>query len=432
MRTVLGIDYYDDMENSKNAVVSDSGSCLVLNDTNKGPSGTGARWLQYTYNSIADTVTMRVCAGRSSCPFANQTTTCNLGTGDICFQVSLARQKTAYCDTYCNRYLVACNMGQGGAPSYASRAACLADCGAITPDPFAQEDEPKYPTKECRTYHAGLAAEVNATIHCPHAAGLSVCAGASDHITRYCDIMTAVCPTEYTGFSQCQTMASAMNFTNGNPGDDFGDSFWCRQYWSLAAAGTGNSLFCPVAGKSGLGRKGGIASLPNVLQCGPDLTKPFTQIFNTVPRICKPGKVLGECCCGTGVTNITLLGWNFIHLVSPLSGGAPCLGSDVLDVPGFFIDTPTHAKAAVSVTNPPVSFEIDLVLTRGGNELKTTTSLQPACLGYGCRNLAGDCTPAPPASSTGIKFNSATALNMSPFTILALVFAAIAGKYITA
>jgi hypothetical protein len=248
--------------------------------------------------------------------------------------------------------------------------------------------------------------------------------------------MIAVCPTQYTNFGTCPTACAAyLNRSGGAPGDDFGDNFYCRMRWAtvattVAAAGAPNPLFCPVAGPSGKGNYGGMAALPEVLQCGPDYSSRFTKSFNTVPRICKAGKVLGECCCGVNQTTITRLGHNFIGLFSPLSGGAPCLGSANLDVPGFFIDDMNHARAAVSVPSPPVNFQIDINLQRGGNELKTTTSLQPTCLVYGCVNTAGDCTPSPPESSTGRIFSAASYSAASPVTILVLALAALVGKYL--
>ena len=81
----------------------------------------------------------------------------------------------------------------------------------------------------CRAYHAGVAAQVNPQIHCPHAgpSGGNVCGSWCDN---YCDLAARNCKAGDTLFAsdeECETACEGIA-ADGAPGDLSGDTVQCR------------------------------------------------------------------------------------------------------------------------------------------------------------------------------------------------------------
>jgi hypothetical protein len=204
----------------------------------------------------------------------------------------------------------------------------------------------------------------------------------------------------------------------------YGDNLWCR-FGYMVGVTQGASWLCPIAGPTGTGPIGGPGTA-NIAMCAPDYTANFAHLWHVVPGYCVPGTSIGQCCCFTGVENVTRttymgLGYNVLSWVAPTSGGAACLNNDVLAVP-MFIDSPTHAGQLVPVSQggTTVTLGIDInidMATRHGNQYKVALNLLgPQCAGTACIDPHGNCL-APGSSSTGPEGSPST----RPESSLALV-----------
>lgn len=129
------------------------------------------------------------------------------------------------CALYCSQMMDACDAASGG---YADEAACLAACEGFPTN--GADGDASGDTLQCRTFHAGAAAE-DAT-HCAHASasGGDVCGSNCD---VYCRFMVGTC----AGFDDVPTCLStcasypadgALNAADGN-------TVQCRTYHAMAA-----------------------------------------------------------------------------------------------------------------------------------------------------------------------------------------------------
>jgi len=123
------------------------------------------------------------------------------------------------CEAYCAL------MADNCPASYPDAAACLAVCATL-PDDGAEGDEDGN-TVQCRTYHAGVAAD-DAALHCPHAgaSGGGVC---GTYCEAYCSIVEDSCGDIYPDTETCMSECAAFP-QDGEPDTTAGDSVQCRIY----------------------------------------------------------------------------------------------------------------------------------------------------------------------------------------------------------
>ena len=155
------------------------------------------------------------------------------------------------CGFYCAAMAQACS---GSNAQYADEAECLAFCetwGAFDQGTLEDVDGN---TLGCRIYHAGVAADADADLHCPHAgpSGGGVCGSWCD---SYCGLVGQNCTGAEELFADdaaCVSACEAYSDT-GAAGDDAGDTVQCRIYHAGAPAAADAALHCPHADIDGGG-----------------------------------------------------------------------------------------------------------------------------------------------------------------------------------
>jgi hypothetical protein len=144
---------------------------------------------------------------------------------------------TPDCTTYCSTIMGACTATHS---QYGSMANCMDSCKHFTVGTSGQMSGD---TLGCRSYHA-TAAMSDPVTHCIHAGptGGGVCGMPCQ---GFCDIATAVCPTQYPDSNSCMTACGGFATTpEYNATIMSGNSFACRMYHDTAAA-TDPTTHCP-------------------------------------------------------------------------------------------------------------------------------------------------------------------------------------------
>ncbi len=154
------------------------------------------------------------------CPHAS------LSGGDVC---------GTWCEVYCELTETTCT---GDNALYADRSACLAACDELPQD--APHTAVEGDSVQCRIYHGGLPARMDAALHCAHAAedGGGVCADAPPTPCEdYCGAVLTACTGEDAVYGdEAECLAACVAFgVDGMDGDATGDTLQCRA--TAAAAG---------------------------------------------------------------------------------------------------------------------------------------------------------------------------------------------------
>ncbi|MEZ4469038.1 MAG: hypothetical protein R3F43_32550 [bacterium] len=104
---------------------------------------------------------------------------------------------------------------------------------------------------QCRIYHSGAPAMMDAALHCPHAAadGGGVC---GSHCEVYCDEMELNCAGTYADRAACMNACSVIP-ADGDSGATAGNTIQCRIYHAGYPASTDGALHCPHAAAEGGG-----------------------------------------------------------------------------------------------------------------------------------------------------------------------------------
>jgi hypothetical protein len=146
------------------------------------------------------------------------------------------------CEAYCDAMTAHCG------DTYADRDTCMAVCATL-PATGAEGDTDGN-SVQCRTYHAGVAADDGAT-HCPHAApnGGGVCGTPCE---AYCSIITDTCPDTFGTEAACMAQCAALPQDGAFDATD-GDSVQCRTYHAAAPALAEPATHCGHASPSGGG-----------------------------------------------------------------------------------------------------------------------------------------------------------------------------------
>jgi cysteine-rich repeat protein len=181
--------------------------------------------------------------GALHCPHASA------GGGDVC---------GSYCDVYCG--LMASNC-EG---TYADDAECQAACADLSNE--GNDGDFDGNSVQCRIYHAGIPASLDADVHCPHAdeVGGDVCGTYCDY---YCDQMEANCSDSYEDRDDCMFACSMLPQT-GTLGDVDGDTLQCRIYHGGDPAASEPATHCPHANFLGGDDVAGLVCVDDVTEGG--------------------------------------------------------------------------------------------------------------------------------------------------------------------
>ena len=158
------------------------------------------------------------------------------------------------CGEYCDAVMLAC---AGDNAQYESQEGCEAWCADVAGWPAGTQSDTEGNTIGCRLYHAGVAAEGQPALHCPHAGptGGGVCGAWCD---VYCELAEAVCTGDDALFwDGVGCSAGCAEYpADAAVGATAGDSVQCRLY-HLGLAGTGPegspATHCPHAALDGGG-----------------------------------------------------------------------------------------------------------------------------------------------------------------------------------
>ena len=161
------------------------------------------------------------------------------------------------CESYCQTVQEACT---GDNAQYADEAECIAHCSAYAAWPTGANGDTAGNTIGCRSYHAGVALQEDAALHCAHAgpSGGNVCGSWCE---VYCDLSDKNCTGDDTLYDDdAACLAGCEGFSEeGAAGDAEGDTIQCRIY-HLGVAGNddggGAGTHCPHGSADG----GGVCS----------------------------------------------------------------------------------------------------------------------------------------------------------------------------
>lgn len=152
------------------------------------------------------------------------------------------------CTSYCDLYASGCDDFN----EYEnSNEICLAQCkqwppgveGAVDGDSLA-----------CRIYHVGVANQIDANIHCPHAgpSGDLVCVSPdAPKCMDYCTTYFGSCKDKLNAYKdEADCLTQCQEWYPGKDGDTVGDTIGCREYHAGVALGDPDT-HCPHAGPGG-------------------------------------------------------------------------------------------------------------------------------------------------------------------------------------
>jgi len=456
-------------------IKSDDGSCMQLVSASYG--NTSLSYLVAEQSGV--TVLVVTSCGTNMCAGVIPTQMA-CGAGGVCttaqlyadnYQMAGFANADPVCTSYCNHFTAFCSPGQadgfGG-----SFTACHTFCmGFVQGDPttaLSLPYEQQYNSIACRAGFAALAETTgalcaNAGMGANPAVGPGLCVNPAPAdsdptaipCTRLCQglvnsdpCMSADVPVfgGATAYQDCldwcgpvfaDSYANVPPVTASGSPVNSGDNFWCRYYWWVGSQIQQFSGLCDIAGPTGTGAL--MADIPPVAQCQADLTSNFVGLWQVVPGYCTPGAALGQCCCFQGTENVTTYnggdllhditgGYNMIYWQAPVSGGAACLGSDVLNVP-MFIQSSVHAQQSFYVPSQGVTlnFVIEIDPSRNDNQYRVYIDLLKSCGADVCRDPDGDCKPPGSSSSTGgcTPETCGAASLSSSFALLAALAAAV-------
>ncbi|MBK9753764.1 MAG: hypothetical protein IPO88_09710 [Nannocystis sp.] len=151
------------------------------------------------------------------------------------------------CENYCALYATGC----ADFSEYANDQDCLSQCKQWPP---GIAGETAGDSLGCRLYHVGVANQVDAKVHCPHAGptGAMVCVSPDAPICQdYCDTYLKNCTDKlnlYIDAADCLTQCG--EWYPGTYADTTGDTVGCRLYHAGVAMADANT-HCPHAGPGG-------------------------------------------------------------------------------------------------------------------------------------------------------------------------------------
>jgi hypothetical protein len=152
------------------------------------------------------------------------------------------------CDNYCALYASGCD---DFSEYENNNDICLAQCAQWPP---GIAGETAGDSLGCRLYHVGVANQVDADVHCPHAGptGGGVCVAAEAPLcANYCATYLKNCVDKLNAYKdEADCLAQCAGWYPGKDGDTTGDTVGCREYHAGVALGD-PMTHCPHAGPGG-------------------------------------------------------------------------------------------------------------------------------------------------------------------------------------
>jgi hypothetical protein len=133
------------------------------------------------------------------------------------------------CAAYCARITSVCT---DTAQQYNSASACVNYCERFGKLPLGTMVDTAVNSVGCRMYHVDVAETVDRDTHCTHAGptGGNECGSWCDN---YCHLSLTNCTGSsaiHANLTECLDECAQIP-TNGNPGDQAGDTIQCRIFW---------------------------------------------------------------------------------------------------------------------------------------------------------------------------------------------------------
>jgi hypothetical protein len=128
------------------------------------------------------------------------------------------------CQGYCDTIMDNCKDVN---VQYMDAATCLGTCKMLPPGAAGDQ---MGNTVQCRTYHAGAPATMNAAMHCTHAGpgGDDFC---GNNCESFCSIATKTCATQWPDMTTCLTTCGGFDkMPKYSSSVIAGNSFACRLY----------------------------------------------------------------------------------------------------------------------------------------------------------------------------------------------------------
>jgi len=177
-------------------------------------------------------------------PTTDPATTEPVTTGDL---TTTGEPVELTCENYCALYATGC----ADFSKYANDQDCLSQCKQW-PEGIAGETAGD--SLGCRLYHVGVANQVDANVHCPHAGptGADVCVAADPpQCQDYCDTYLKNCTDKLNAYvDAADCLAQCGEWYPGTAADTMGDTVGCRIYHAGVAMADANT-HCPHAGPGG-------------------------------------------------------------------------------------------------------------------------------------------------------------------------------------
>ena len=151
-----------------------------------------------------------------------------------------------YCEVYCDNQEDFC----GDETQYADRGSCMDACSGMNAD--GEDTAVSGNSVQCRIYHGGYPASLQADLHCSHAGitGGGVGGCGDDPCPAYCDQVMSNCPGAYDSEVACEQACAQMP-NDGEWDATAGNSVQCRTYHASFPAAADDDLHCPHAALSG-------------------------------------------------------------------------------------------------------------------------------------------------------------------------------------
>ena len=151
-----------------------------------------------------------------------------------------------YCEVYCDNIEGNC----GDFNQYPDRASCMGACAGMNAD--GEDTAVSGNSLQCRIYHSGYPAQLQADLHCTHAGvtGGGVGGCGDNGCAAYCDQIMANCPGAYDSEVACEQACAQMP-NDGEWDAVDGNSVQCRTYHASFPAAANAELHCPHAALGG-------------------------------------------------------------------------------------------------------------------------------------------------------------------------------------
>ena len=128
---------------------------------------------------------------------------------------------------------------------------CLSQCAQW---PLGMAGDTTGDSLGCRLYHVGVANQVDANVHCPHAgpSGAGTCVADDPPLCAdYCATYLKNCTDKLNAYKdEADCLAQCAVWYPGKDGDTVGDTIGCREYHANVAQGDPDT-HCPHAGPGG-------------------------------------------------------------------------------------------------------------------------------------------------------------------------------------